>query len=55
MSDNQIVKHMIDFIEEKERELQASKMGTDTQAKNGIIRSIISELERELKNENNES
>ena len=50
MNDN-IVKHMIDFIEEKEKQLQASKFANDNQAKADVVKSILDELERETKNE----
>jgi len=48
---NEVVAHMISFIEQKEREFQASKL-TDTQGKSDIVKSILDELERETKNDN---
>ena len=53
MNEQAIVEKMITFIEKKERELQANKMNADNRAKNDIIKSIMDELERETKNENN--
>ncbi len=50
MNDN-IVKHMIDFIEEKEKQLQASKFSNDNQMKSDVVKAIIDELEREIKDE----
>ncbi len=50
MNDN-IVKHMIDFIEEKEKQLQASKFSSDNQMKSDVVKAIIDELEREIKDE----
>lgn len=50
MNDN-IVKHMIDFIEEKEKQLQASKFSSDNQMKSDVVKAIIDELEREVKDE----
>ena len=52
MSNNStIVSHMIDYIEQKEREFQASKL-TDNQGKADIVKSILDELERETKHDN---
>ena len=50
MNDN-IVKHMIDFIEEKEKQLQSSKFSSDNQMKSDVVKAIIDELEREIKDE----
>ena len=46
-----IVSQMINFIEQKEREFQASKL-TDNQGKADIVKSILDELERVTTNEN---
>ena len=46
-----IVNHMISFIEEKERDYQAEKMVSDTQIKNDMVKSILDELERVIANE----
>ncbi len=50
MNDN-IVKHMIEFIEEKEKQLQAAKFSNDNQMKSDLVKMIIDELEREVKDE----
>ena len=52
MSDESgIVNHMIDFVERKERDFQASKL-TESQKHSEIVKSIINELEKEISNEN---
>lgn len=51
MSDHAIIEHMIQFIEEKERQLQVEKLTTG-QVRSDIIKSILDELERETTNEN---
>lgn len=43
---------MIDFIDEKEREIQAKKLSNDVQAKNDVVKAILKELERETSDEN---
>lgn len=53
MNEQMIIEKMIDFIEKKERELQANKMGADNHAKNDVVKSIMDELERETTNANN--
>lgn len=52
MNDQEIVKNLIMFIEQKERELQTSKFLNDQQMKNDVVKSILDELERETINEN---
>lgn len=50
---NRIVDVMVDFIEQKEQDLLASKIGKGSQSQNAeITRIIISKLEDEMKNEN---
>lgn len=49
---DKIVEHMIEFIEEKEKQLQASKFANDNQARADVVKTIIDELEREIGNEN---
>lgn len=46
MNEHDVVEEMINFIEKKERELQANKMSVDSQAKNDVIKMILDELER---------
>ena len=45
MNEREIVNNMIAFVEEKERQLQLSKL-TAEQAKSDIVKSILDELER---------
>lgn len=52
MNGSEIVKGMIAFIEEKERQLQTNKMISDPQAKNDVVKSILDELERVTADEN---
>ncbi len=49
-----IVDHMIEYIEGKERELQAAKL-SDGQVKTDVVKSILDELERETKDENQQN
>ena len=48
--DEMIVQHMISFVEEKEKEIQAAKMGNKSKAK--AVTDIIKELENQTKNAN---
>ena len=52
MNENDVVKNMIQFIEDKEHQLQAEKMLGDNWAKNDIVKSILDELDKEVANEN---
>ena len=45
-NEHDVVEEMINFIEKKERELQANKMSVDSQAKNDVVKMILDELER---------
>lgn len=51
MNDSGIVNNMIQFIEEKEKQLQAAKLANENQGKTDIVKSILDQLEREIKNE----
>ncbi len=52
MNDDVIVQNMVDFIEKKEKEIQADKFMTDSgKAKKDAVQSILDELEREVANE----
>ena len=51
MSEKEIVTNMIDFIENKERELQLNKMSADSQLKNDVVKMILDELERATNDE----
>ena len=46
MNEHDVVEGMINFIEKKERELQANKMSVDSQVKNDLVKMILDELER---------
>jgi hypothetical protein len=46
MNEHDVVEGMINFIEKKERELQANKMSVDSQVKNDVVKMILDELER---------
>lgn len=46
MNEQEIVSHMITFIEEKERQLQSNRLAADNQTKNDVVKSILDELER---------
>ena len=52
MTKEEIVKSMIEFIENEERNLQASKMANDNKAKTDTANSVLEELEREISDEN---
>lgn len=51
MNEQNIVDQMIAFVEDKERQLQLSKLTAD-QAKSDIVRIILDELERVSADEN---
>lgn len=51
MSEPAIIDHMIAFVEEKERQLQANKRMSESQIKSEAIKSILDELERETSDE----
>ena len=46
MNEQEIVSQMITFIEEKERQLQKSRLAADNQQRNNVVQSILDELER---------
>lgn len=52
MSSQAILQHMIEFIEEKEKELQADRFNAGNKAKKNVVLSILDELDTEVKNEN---
>ena len=52
MNKEEIIKNMIEFIENEERNLQASKMTNDNKAKKDIVNSVLEELECEINDEN---
>ena len=51
MNERDVVNKLISFIEEKERQLQLSKLTAD-QSKSDIVKSILDELERVCADEN---
>jgi hypothetical protein len=52
MSDNKVVDSMIEFIEDREKQLQAEKMLGENSAKNDIVKAILDQLDKEVSNEN---
>jgi len=48
----EIVENMIKFIEEEEKNLQASKMTNDNKAKSDVVNRILDKLEKEIGDEN---
>lgn len=48
--DELIVENMIQFVEEKEKEIQAAKMGNKSTTK--AVQDIMKELEKQIKNAN---
>lgn len=52
MNKDELVKHMISFIEDAERNLQIANLSGETRtARTDIVNSILNELEREVKDE----
>lgn len=51
MSKNDVIQNMVSFIEDKEKDLQASRLSSDNQAKTDIVKSILDKLDGELENE----
>lgn len=53
MNKEEVVENLISYIEEAERNLQASKMSNEPKSvKTDIVNNILDELEKEIKNEN---
>lgn len=53
MNKEAVVQHMIEFIEESERDLQAAVLANETKtAKADVVNRILKELEREMVDEN---
>ena len=53
MNKEEIVENMISFIEEAEKNLQASKMSNEPKsAKTDVVNNILDKLEKETKDEN---
>lgn len=53
MNEQIVIDKMIDFIEEKERQLQIEKLSNDSNAKKDIVKAILDKLDKEISNENN--
>ena len=51
MNKDEVVKHMVEFIEDKERELQDKEQLT-AKEKSQFVKKVINELERVIENEN---
>ena len=53
MNKEAVVQHMIEFIEELERDLQAAILANETKTvKADVVNRILKELEREMTDEN---
>lgn len=53
MNRDTIINEMISFIEDAERDLQASKLSNDTKnTKSNIVNRILDELEKKVSDEN---
>lgn len=52
MNDSNVVNNMIDFIEEREKQLQAEKMLGENAARNDIVKAILKQLDKEVSDEN---
>lgn len=53
MNKDEVIENMILFIEEAERNLQASKMSNEPKsAKTDVVNNILDKLEKETKDEN---
>lgn len=46
MNEQEIVQHMIAFIENKEKQVQNNKLVSVAQSKSDVVKSIMDELER---------
>lgn len=51
MSNEEMIKNMIEFIENKEQEFQSNTLNIGSQMKNDAVKAILDELER-MTNEN---
>ena len=46
-----VIDHMIEFIEDKEKELQSSALEHEYNLRSTIVKAILDELDREVANE----
>ncbi len=51
MNDNHIVEHMIRFVENKEKEVQADYMKSGSKVKTDVVKTILNELDKRIKDE----
>ena len=51
MNEQEIIQHMIECVDQKERQFQSNKFITEQQAKNDVVKSIQDELERVTQDE----
>ena len=54
MNDADIVKKMIAYVEQEEKDSQAAKLGNAAKSKSKAVTDILKELEREIKNADKE-
>lgn len=52
MNEQEIVKHMIEFVEQKERQIASYKLASTIQNKGDVVKTILDELERVTSSEN---
>ena len=52
MNEQKIIENMIQFIENKEKNLQQEKLLSTNQIRNDVVKAIIDKLEEEIDNEN---
>lgn len=52
MNEHDVVKYMIEFVEQKEREIATSKLASATQNKGDVVKAILEELDEVTANEN---
>lgn len=52
MNDGQIVEYMIHFVENKEKEAQADFMKSGSKVKTDVVKTILNELDKRIKDEN---
>lgn len=52
MNEQMIVQHMIEFVEQKERQIASSKLASATPNKGDAVKAILDELERVTADEN---
>ncbi len=52
MSEQEVVQHMIAFVEQKERQIASNKLASAAQGKGDAVKAILDELEKVTANEN---